>query len=106
LPQVEREASPKRKFKPYPIGSFHIDIAEVRTAEGKLHLIVAIDRTSKFALVELHEKVTRRVAADFPRRLIEAVPYRVHAVLTGNGTHITDPRRRCLVPGRNPGHDR
>jgi transposase-like protein len=53
LPQVEGEASPKRKFKPYPIGYFHIDLAEGRTAEGKLYLIVAIDRTSKFAFVEL-----------------------------------------------------
>ena len=34
LPQVEGEASPKRKFKAYPIGYFHIDIAEVRTAEA------------------------------------------------------------------------
>ena len=51
LPQVEGETSPKRKFKAYPIGYFHIDIAEAaRTAEGKLHLIVAIDRTSKFGL--------------------------------------------------------
>src|SRR3974377_1258091 len=49
LPQVEGEASAKRKCKPYPIGYFHIDIAEVRTAEGKLYLLVAIDRTSKFA---------------------------------------------------------
>jgi hypothetical protein len=30
LPQVEGEASAKRKFKAYPIGYFHIDIAEVR----------------------------------------------------------------------------
>src|SRR5258708_1008638 len=57
LPQVEGQASPKRKFKAYPIGYFHIDIAEVRTAEGKLYLIVAIDRTSKFAFVQLHENV-------------------------------------------------
>jgi hypothetical protein len=49
LPQVEGEASAKRKFKPYPIGYFHIDIAEVRTAQGKLYLLVAVDRTSKFA---------------------------------------------------------
>src|ERR1700729_1983706 len=34
LPQVEGETSPKRKFKAYPIGYFHIDIAEARTAEG------------------------------------------------------------------------
>ena len=98
LPQVEVEASPKRKFKAYPIGYFHIDIAEVRTAQGKLHLVVAIDRTSKFAFVELHEKVTRRKAADFLRRLIEAVPYRVHTVLTDNGTHFTDPAGDAWSP--------
>src|SRR5271166_3261137 len=62
LPQVEGEASAKRKFKAYPIGYFHIDIAEVRTAQGKLYLLVAIDRRSKFAFVELHEKVARRTA--------------------------------------------
>ena len=86
-----RRSSPRRKFKAYPIGYFHIDIAEVRTAEGKLYLFVAIDRTSKFAFIELHEKATRRIAADFLRRLIAAVPYKVHTVLTDNGTHFTDP---------------
>ena len=75
----------------YPIGYFHIDIAEVRTAQGKLYLLVAIDRTSKFAFVELHEKVARRTAGDFLRRLIAAVPYKVHTVLTDNGTHFTTP---------------
>ena len=91
LPQVEGEASAKRKFKAYPIGYFHIDIAEVRTAQGKLYLLVAIDRTSKLAFVEMHEKVARRTAGDFLRRLIAAVPYRVHTVLTDNGTHFTTP---------------
>jgi transposase InsO family protein len=91
LPQVEGEASAKRKFKAYPIGYFHIDIAEVRTAQGKLYLLVAIDRTAKFAFVELHEKVARRTAADFLRHLIAAVPYKVHTVLTDNGTHFTTP---------------
>lgn len=28
--------------KSYPIGSFQIDIAEVRTAKGKLYMLVAI----------------------------------------------------------------
>ena len=98
LPQVEGEASPKRKFKPYPVGYFHIDLAEVRTAQGKLYLIVAIDWTSKFAFVELHEKVTRKTAADFLRRLIAAVPYKVHTVLTDNGTHFTDPAGETWSP--------
>jgi transposase len=88
---VEGGKGVKRKFKTYPIGYFHIDIAEVRTAEGRLHLLVAIDRTSKFAFTELHEKATRRVVADFLRNLIKAVPYKVHTVLTDNGTHFADP---------------
>ena len=90
LPEVEGD-KPKKKFKAYPIGYFHIDIAEVRTADGKLYMFVAIDRTSKFAFAELHERATRRIAADFLRRLIEAVPYRIHTVLTDNGTHFTTP---------------
>jgi hypothetical protein len=42
----------KKKFKPYPIGYFQIEIAKFQTAEGKLYLEVAIDRTSKFGLVQ------------------------------------------------------
>src|SRR5215208_7126117 len=91
LPETEGEKSAKKRFKPYPIGYFHIDIAEVRTEQGKLYLFVAIDRTSKFAFAELHEKATRRIAGDFLRHLIAAVPYRVHTVLTDNGTHFTTP---------------
>ena len=91
LPEVEGEKTAKRKFKAYPLGFFHIDIAEVRTAEGKLHLFVAIDRTTKFAFPELHEKATTRVSGDFLRHLIEAVPYKVHTVLTDNGIHFTTP---------------
>ena len=91
LPEVEGDKPDKRKLKTYPIGYFHIDIAEVRTAEGKLYLFVAIDRTSKFAFVELHEKATTRVAADFLRALIEVVPYTIHTALTDNGTHFTTP---------------
>ena len=91
LPDTEGERAAKKRFKAYPIGYFHIDVAEVRTEEGRLYLLVAIDRTSKFAFVELHEKVTRRMAGDFLRRLIAAVPYKVHTVLTDNGTHFTTP---------------
>lgn len=91
LPDVEGDKPNRRKFKSYPIGYFHIDIAEVRTEQGRLYLFVAIDRTSKFAFVELHEKATTRVSGDFLRHLIAAVPYKVHTVLTDNGIHFTTP---------------
>lgn len=90
-PDTNDEQPKRSKFKRYPIGYFHIDIAEVRTQEGKLYLFVAIDRTSKFAFVELHEKATRRVAGEFLKSLASAVPYKIQIVLTDNGTHFTDP---------------
>src|SRR5919202_6550725 len=36
LPEVEGDKPQKKRFASYPIGYFHIDIAEVRTEEGKL----------------------------------------------------------------------
>ena len=98
LPDTDGDKPRRAKFKRYPIGFFHVDIAELRTEQGKLYLLVAIDRTSKFAFVELHEKVTRRVAGNFLRALIAAVPYRVHTVLTDNGTHVTEPRGNTGMP--------
>ena len=90
LPDTDGDKPQRPKSRRHPIGPFHIDIAEVRTEEGKLHLFVAIDRTPEFACVELHEKATRRVAGNFLRALAAAVPYRIHTVLTDNGTHLTE----------------
>src|SRR5215207_6080919 len=114
LPNTDSDKPRRAKFKRYPIGFFHIDIAEVRTEQGKLYLLVALDRTSKFAFVELHERVTRRVAANFLRALIAAVPYKVPTVLTDNGSHRAHRQRfppcspttarpspsRAAIPGR------
>src|SRR6516162_10933486 len=82
LPETEGSKPSKKKFKAYPIGYFHIDIAELQTAEGKLYLYVAIDRTSKFAFVQLARKTGRTSAAAFLEALIAAVPYKIHTVLT------------------------
>src|SRR3954452_13684558 len=98
LPDTDGDKPRRAQFKRYPIGFFPIDLAEVRTEQGRLYLLVAIDRTSKFAFVELHERVTRRVAGDFVRALIAAVPDRVHTVLTDNGTHFTEPSGNTWTP--------
>ena len=55
-------------------------------------MLVAVDRTSKLAFAELHERITRRDAGNRLRRLIDTVPYTIHTVLTDNGTHFTDPK--------------
>lgn len=98
LPDVEGDKPVKKKFKPYPIGYFHIDIAEVQTAAGKLYLYVAIDRTSKFVFVQLVKKTGRTSASTFLAALVEAVPYKIHTVLTDNGIQFTFPPRYASGP--------
>jgi transposase-like protein len=93
LPDIEGDKPQRKKFKPYPIGYFHIDIAEVHTEEGRLYLFVAIDRTCKFAYAELHEEANKMVAAQFLRHVVAAVPYKIHTVLTDNGIQFTNRKR-------------
>jgi transposase-like protein len=90
LPELDEKKREKKNFKQYPIGYFHIDIAEVRTEEGKLYLFVAIDRTSKFVYTEFLEKAGKMQAAQFLRNLIALVPYKIHTILTDNGVQFTN----------------
>ena len=114
----------RKKFESYPIGYFHIDLAEVRSAEGKLYLFVAIDRTSKFVVVKLVEHADMQAASSFLEALLKAVPFRIHTVLTDNGIQFADcPRiardsplafggipliasalQRCRSPPHQPNH--
>lgn len=92
LPET-RDKPKKKKFKDYPIGYFHIDIAEVRTDEGKLYLFVAIDRTSKYTFAKLYGKSTRLIAVEFLKELIATVPYKIHTILTDNGIQFANRKK-------------
>lgn len=63
----------------------------MRTERGRLCPLVALDRTTKGAVVARQEHVARRTAVDFLRRRSKAVSSRVHALLTDNGTRFTGP---------------
>ena len=93
LPDVAGNKPQRQKFKRYPIGFFHIDIAEVQTGEGKLYLFVGIDRTSKFAVAKLVATADRKTAWEFLQHMLEAVPYQVHTVLTDNGIQFAEQLR-------------
>jgi len=101
LPDMEGDKPKRQKFKRYPIGYFHIDIAELRTNEGKLYLFVAIDRTSKFAVAQLVDKANRKTAWEFLEAVLEAVPYKIHTILTDNGIQFCEqPRNRNTAYSR------
>ena len=95
LPDMDGDAPAKKKFKACPIGFFHVrcpavvwfqttrgDMAEVRSGEGKLYMFVAIDRTSKFAIVRLYEQADRPTAVTFLETVPEAVPHKINIILT------------------------
>jgi hypothetical protein len=90
LPAIEGDQPQKKKFKPYLIGYFPVDSAEVRTEEGKWYLLVAIDRTSTFASTERHPEASKTVAAQFLRNLIAMVPDTLHTVLPDHGIQFTN----------------
>ena len=98
LPQVDGDKPVRKAFKAYPIGYFHIDIAEVQTEQGKRYLFVAIDRTSKFAFVQLVDKANRVSASAFLTALVKAVPYKIHTVLTDNAIQFRLPPRYADGP--------
>ena len=54
-----------------------------------------VDPCSKLAFAKLEKEANRYTASDFLRALIEAVPYKIHTVLTDNGMQFCHaPRNR------------
>lgn len=105
MPPSVEHASKRGRFAETRIGFVHIDASEVRSAEGKLHLFLAIDRVSKFTYVELHARATMLTGAAFLRGVIKAFPYAIHTILTDNGIAFADsPRYRHGVTAQLRGH--
>ena len=48
MPRSEETAAKRGRFADTTIGYVHIDVCELRCAEGKVHMFLAIDRVSKF----------------------------------------------------------
>lgn len=68
---VEETAEKRKRFKTYEIGYVHIDSCELRHADGKLVMFLAIDRVSKFTYVEFHDSAGRMEGSAFLRNVVE-----------------------------------
>src|SRR3954454_13262517 len=84
LPKDPESASKRKRFAETKIGYVHIDACELRSAEGKTHLFLAIDRVSTFAYVEPYPAANMATGAAFLRSVVVAFPYQIHTVLTDN----------------------
>jgi len=92
LPRSEDESSRRKTFKETSIGYVHINSAQFRSAEGKTHMFLAIDRVSKFVYVEFHSTAEMATGGAFMGNVIKAFPYQIRVVLTDNGSR--SPRTR------------
>ena len=101
--RLTRPARERRgRFRDYEIGYFHIDICEVRVEQGKAHLFVAVDRTSKLAFARLYRRATTLTSVAFLKSLIRSVPYRIHTILTDNGIQFADAGKPCRYRFAHP----
>jgi transposase InsO family protein len=72
-----------------------------RTAEGKLNIFVANDRTRKFAVAQLDEKADGKTAWEFLELLLDTMHCRIHTILRDNGIQFTErPRNRNTIISR------
>ena len=102
---IEETREQRKRFKTYEIGYVHIDSCELRHADGKLVMFLAIDRVSKFTYVEFHDSAGKMEGSAFLSNAVEVFPYKIHTVLTDNGMAFADlpknrggPSRRFLGP--------
>ena len=79
------------RFAPEPFGYVHVDLKHLSRLQGRpAYVFVAIERTTRFASVEIiQERSGSTVAACF-ERFLEAFGHPVHTVLTDNGSEFTD----------------
>ena len=105
LPKGDETASKRGRFAETAIGYVHIDACELRSAESKVHLFLAIDRVSKFTDLELHPRADMATGGAFLRGVLAAYPYANHTVLTDNGLAFADlPKNRAGPTARWRGH--
>jgi hypothetical protein len=110
LPELEGGKPSRKKFDSDPIGFFHIDLGRGEDLRGQTLPLRSHRPDLEISLGSNSWKADLRAAADFLDALIQAVPYRIHTVLTDNGIHFADlpknlpsPRHRT-PPLTKPSH--
>jgi transposase InsO family protein len=90
-PRPLKAPAPAGQFAGEPFGYVHVDLKHLTRLEGRpAYVFVAIERTTRFAHVEI---VARRDAATIAaclERFLTAFGHPVHTILTDNGSEFTD----------------
>ena len=74
LPRDEEKASKRKRFAETGIGYVHVDVCELRLAQGKLFMFLAIDRVTEFVHVGFFDANTKMNGAAFLQEVVEVFP--------------------------------
>ncbi len=90
--QKSGEDAPLRnKFQETEFGYVHVDLKHLTKLDGKpAFVFVAIERTTRFVHIEIVNKRNALTIADCLEKFLKAFPYKVHTILTDNGSEFTD----------------
>ena len=66
LPASDIKTTGRGKFAPTEMGYVHIGMTELRLAQGKLNMFLAIDRVSRLTYVEFRDDMGKMNGADLP----------------------------------------
>lgn len=78
-------------FAPEPFGYVHVDLKHLSRLEGRAaYVFVAIERTTRFAHVEIVQERSGSIIAACFERFLAAFDHPIHTVLTDNGSEFTD----------------
>ena len=84
-------ATPVGVFETAGIGFIHVDLKHLPALRRrKSYVFVAIDRATRFVHVDIADSRSAVAIAACLDRFLEAFPYRVHTILTDNGSEFTD----------------
>jgi len=91
LTQEKKESTRgKGKFVDYEPGYLHVDCTYLPKIDGKQSkAFCAIDRTTKWAYVEIYPHKTKEASRAFLENVIKNCPLKIHRILTDNGTEFT-----------------
>lgn len=83
LVKAERQI---KKFRKYSIGFVHIDtLYTPKIGKKRQYVFTAIDRVSKIAFIQIRERKTKEMGAEFLTAVLAFYPYPIHYILTDNG---------------------
>jgi IS30 family transposase len=98
-PQESGEIAPLRQsFEATEFGYVHVDLKHLTKLEKQhAYVFVAIERTTRFVHVEIVYRRDAETIAACLERFLAAFPYKVHTILTDNGSEFTDRFAVCKI---------